>query len=298
MPVIGTVELLNPGSGDETREGRNYTARYMVTSTSIDPNTIMQAQADGLPGFADIWPTDGFSHVVKLTVLPNPERLNDGGTTKYQWLVDVHYAPRTSNVVPKADPTDEKPEVNLGSVIRETVLDRDINDDAVINSASDPFDPPIMESKYDDLLTVTVNIAKASFGMFATMAYKGTYNSDAITICNYAIPKYAGLMRDIRAVATSRNGTDYWAVSYEIQITRRPGLWQYHETLDQGYQYINSDAKKTKILNSGDKEPVSEPALLDGKGGILASGKKAVYRNVAAKSGKAWSGLSLPTATF
>jgi len=294
---MATVNLIS-ASGTETRAGREYISIYQVLDTSADPNFVMQRQGDGLPGFAAAYPTDGYSHVVSI----NPqryERVNDAGTTKYKWTVEVRYAPRHTNVAPKADPTDEKPVVRGGTIVREVVLEKDANGNAVVNSANDPFDPPLMKEEYDDLLSVTVNIASGSFNVATTMAYKGTYNSAGITICNYIIPQYAGLMRDIQYQALSRNGTDYWAVTYEIQVTRKDGLWRYEKPLDQGYQYLDaSDSDRKKDIENDQGERISKPAKLDGLGGILASGGSPVYREVPAKSGSAWAGLNLPESTF
>lgn len=291
--------------GTETRQGREYTEIYQVLDTSADPNMVMQRQGDGLPGFGDNYPTDGFSHVIAIEPR-RYERVNDAGTTKYKWAVEVRYAPRhkepvpeESNVEPKADPTAENPVVSVGSAVRETVLEKDINGKAVDNSANDPFDPPVLEEEHDDLLSVTVNIADGSFNMATTMAYKDTYNDAAITICKYAIPQYAGLMRDIQCQPLSRNGTNYWAVTYEIQVTRRDGLWQKLEVLDQGYQYLDAaDGNKKKDIENDQGQRVSRPQKLDGSGGILASGADPKFEEFETKSSADWSALSLPASPF
>lgn len=290
------VNLLH-SSCREAPEGRYYTAAYQVLTESSDPNLVVQKA--GLPIYGEGWGSDAFSHVTTIETAGEAEKLNDDGTTYYRWVVLAHYTPRDSNVAPEIDPTDEKPRVRIGSVVREIVVEKDLDDAIVDNSAGDPFDPPIVDPVHDDHLSVTVNIAKASFNMATTMAFKDSCNNAGITICNYVIPQYAGLMVDIPVEPMSRNGTDYWAVSYEIQITRREGLWEYRPMLDQGFEYIDaSDSNTKKKFKDKDDQPVSEPKLLKADGDELAAGGTPNVLEFRTKERKNWSTLSIPTSSF
>jgi len=296
---MATVVNLLYATGRETVEGRYYERHYQVFDTSADPNIILQKQAAGLPGYGDWYPTDGYSQVTRLRCPSPPAEINDGGTRKYKWEVVVDYEPRTSNVARAADPTSENPRVSISTLPREEVFETDLDGSAVVNSARDPFDPPALEIEHDDLLSVTVNIAAGSLNVAATLAYKDSCNNAQVTVCDYVIPQYAGLMRDIRVEAQSRNGTDYYAVTYEIQVTRRAGLWRYRKLLDQGYKYLDAaDSNRKKAILDEEGNRVSQPALLDGSGGQLAAGGTPQYLDYKAKSPLDWSSLSLPASTF
>ncbi len=294
---MATVKLLR-SSGNELPDGRHYEKVYRVRSTDSDPNFIMQTQDDGLPGFGQTWPSDPFSVVVDI----NPtewKKVNDAGVTNFEWIVVIRYAPRTSNKVKLANPINEKPTVSIASVFRENALFKDLTGKPIENSAAVPYDPGLVELQIDDMLSVGVNlpnIGGGAFDMAATMAFKDTFNGSAITITDYDIPQYAGLMTDIDVVAASRNGTDYWAVTYHMQITRRSGLWRVEEVLDKGFYFIDTDGFLKQIKEEG--EPVKDAQLLNGSGGRLAPGADAKFQSFSIKNDANWSALNLPSSTF
>ena len=298
---MATVNFLY-ATGTEGIEGRSYTRYFQVIDTSADPNIIIQKQADGLPAYGAWYPTDGYSVCTSLSTTGKPDQVNDAGTRKYRWEVAARYEPRKTNRVPKDDPADpadpEKPRVSIGSAPREYVPLEDLDGEPIQNSAGDPFDPPPIEVEYDDALSVGVNIKNASFNIAATMAYRDSYNSANITICNYVIPQYAGLMRDILATPASRNGVDYWAVTFEILVTRKAGLWNELRIQDQGYNQLDAAGTATVKIRDRDKQPVQFPALLDGAGRKLALGLAPEVVTFRMKESKNWAALGLPTTSF
>jgi hypothetical protein len=90
-----------------------------------------------------------------------------------------------------------------------------------------------------------------------------------------------------------RNGYDYWAVTYEIELIHdMEDDWDVH-IQDKGWRYLDANGVLRDI--QVENKDADEPLLLNGAGGKLATGAAPVYRTFQDKKRKNWQFLDLPT---
>ncbi len=155
-------------------------------------------------------------------------------------------------------------------------VDTDIDGNPILNSSTEPFDPPIMQ-RFDDLiLRASYNVP--NFNPVGAANYKTAVNDAPILIHG----QYLFLEGQVKVLLyTSREilmitGRPYIAVTLELKF-RHEG-WK-RKVLDQGYRtkgdVVDGVQQYTPILDSEGNE-LTEPALLDGNGQELADGLPAV----------------------
>jgi hypothetical protein len=173
-------------------------------------------------------------------------------------------------------PWDEPPVVRWGSSVSNEKIDKDINGQAIVNSAKEPFDPPITEDVYDTTLTISENVK--NFNDEAAAYYTGKVNSGTF---------YGKPPGSVRCVEYSSETAWFGKIKYyrivKGFIIRLPAVgaekgvkgWT-KRILDQGFTvlaepHIRADKPSILIMvkNGTVEERISEPALLDGKGQLL-----------------------------
>lgn len=174
-----------------------------------------------------------------------------------QWIVTLTYG----KLDREPNPLDQRPDYQWGFAQFQKSIDKDINGEAILNSAKDPFSEPIEIDDSRPVLKVTRN----EFAFDPALASKYRDAVNATTFKGYK----AGQVKvsNISSVETKdENIGYYWKTSYEFHFN--PEGWD-KVLLDQGYrQFVSS--KKLNILVQG--VPATEPVLLDGNGYALPSG--------------------------
>lgn len=182
-----------------------------------------------------------------------------------QWVVTVDYGP----LPPRQDnPLDEPPEVEWGFAQFEEVCDQDVFGVAILNSAGDYFDPPVVRDDSRTVLTVTRNEADFSARLAAD-------HRDRIN----AAPFFGQARHCVKC--SSITGTRqfvaglgfYWKVRYEFHFDDRT----FHKTiLNQGLREKVAVVRKQIMIDQ--ELPASSPVLLDSTGRALPPGGTPVYR--------------------
>lgn len=281
MPVLNVIEDLDGHESSIDTKERTYVRTFLVTMDSDDDRALTARTASGIPQLGHSYQAgtefDAFAFV-------NSVKANR--VDKRVWQVVVTY----SSVAPEEnqqDPLTADPKYSWGSAQFSRPIDFDIND-ALLNSAGDPFDPAIEKEDSRDVLRVTRNEATYSPSIAST--YKNKVNSGTF----YGYPPGHAKVFDISADSFRHtDGNVYWTVNYEVHFSR-DGFQP--KVLDQGYRYINSQGDQEHITvkdKEGQEIPVSSPKNLDGNGGILPEGGDAVFLDFEIYESANFAGLNI-----
>jgi hypothetical protein len=175
-------------------------------------------------------------------------------------------------------PWREEPVIRWGSSVSNEKIDKDINGKAILNSANQSPDPPVTEDVYDTTLTISENVKK--FDSDKAAEFKNKVNSNTF----YGKPPGSVLCVEYSAEQAWFGKEKYYKVvkGFVIRLPAVAGVkgWT-RRILDEGFMVLDgsnnknvklgADDKSKRIIdNVTDKNPVSEPQLLDGKGQLLA----------------------------
>ncbi len=151
-------------------------------------------------------------------------------------------------------------------------IDTDIDDNPIVNSSDEPFDPPPTEEFDDLLLRGVYNVAV--FNPVDASIYKGAINTDFFLGFDPGQAKVVTyISREIKAIT----GNFYVEVTVEIQF--RSDGWK-RKFVDQGYRVktgVDIDGKPTyEEIKDDEGDPITEPVFLDGNGEKLDDGDPVV----------------------
>jgi hypothetical protein len=181
------------------------------------------------------------------------------------WHVTTTYSSEVQ--LDSADPTDDAAVITWSGEQFQIVAVFDRNDDLIVNSAGDPFDPPLMA---DDSHFV-VNVSKNMASVPATILnYQDAVNSGSFTVDGVTIAAGLAKMQRVSIGQVQRRGSDtFRVVEFEIHL-RRDG-WKL-TALDAGFRERTAGGPPDgikNIKNPDDGENVTAPVPLDGSGGAL-----------------------------
>lgn len=273
---MGIVSVKEQFEGRDTSQGikRERTYKRVFDVLTDDPRTggfavraalgivigdPYQLGVDGVDAWAE-GDTGAFATSIRAAVS------SDDGRT---WRAEVDYGPYDPETT--TSPLDEPEEVSWDGVTFEVPVDYDADGTAIVNSAGDPYDPPVIREDDRPVLTIVRN--ELEFDPDLSDLYRGSTNSATF------FGRAAGTVKmlPIRAqrlwsANLQLNNGFYWRVTYTFHINKDG--WK-KKLLDQGYQEVVSGNRK-KILVDG--LPVSSPQLLNGSGAKLAVGGTPVYK--------------------
>lgn len=155
---------------------------------------------------------------------------------------------------------------------------KDKNGDAILNSAGDPYDPPVMVDDTRIAATITKNVASVPEWW---LSYKDAVNSDAFVLDGLPIPEgVAKLKRQSISEMQTQNDVDYYTVTLVMHFNEDG--WK-ATPLDAGFRRIYSGTSRELITlenEDGEKEYPPAPVPLDGSGVELAdpTPDTAIYR--------------------
>lgn len=169
------------------------------------------------------------------------------------------------------DPLQDPIEIEWDSEQFQVPLIVDRNGDAVLNSAGDPFDPPVMIDDSRRVVTVKKNLAAPPSWI---LSYQDAVNSDAFTLDGIPIAVgEAKLQRVSVGKWNYRNGVAFRTVNMVIHLQKNG--W-HQKPLDAGFRMkvtISGEEKRQLITmtneDGGTEYPVV-PAPLDFAGAPLA----------------------------
>ena len=215
-----TNVILRERKGKATLTGgkrvRTYQAIYHVKCNSIneDPATIWSHPEIPTLYPISMWPTDAGALLVDV----DPQQQKD---TPDFWIVTCSY---TSNPDVK-DPEDvqENP-LNRPAVIqrspvqRQRILERDVDGNLLVNTADDPFNPPVEREEHSPSFTITKNLANWPYAL--ELALTDSVNSSAIVYVSRGISYGARLVKcnGFSGGESYENGYKFWACSVALEV--------------------------------------------------------------------------------
>lgn len=260
---------------------------FIVHTNSIDTEDTIAAHAS-TPDLGDSHPDDAFAICVGRQI----KQVDD---SNYDWIISCRYATDWENVESETDPNNFRQVVTWGTQFVQTVLTKDVvTDEAIVNTAGDPFDPPLMTDRPLTTCNITTNANAIPTWLFSL---RNKVNDAALTIRGVTVPKKTALIRGL-TISDERykNGTLYYRIEIELLIDE-----QGHDVkvLNDGLHELDTlrsgTEKRTHIMFDG--EPISQPVPLDADGKRIDSDDlpmNAIILNFAQYAEADFSVLNLP----
>jgi hypothetical protein len=186
------------------------------------------------------------------------------------WIVTVDYGWYDVNEAgggPNQNPLNMPIDVTFGFRDYEHVVQADINNKPILNSAGDPYNPPVVINLPNQLLTVVRN--EASYDSAMAYSYRNSINSDSFAGQSALFAKTIAITP--KNIFHQDIGW-YYQVTYEFEFLNprnAAGTKGWHKILlDQGYRQLDPVTKKPVAITLKG-QPITQPMLLDGNGHLL-----------------------------
>lgn len=237
--IVSVREAFANRSGSTNADAsRAYTRVFLVETDDPQDGPVLVYSAGGLPDLGDGHPEDANAKVTSL-------RADQSEDPKF-WDVTVEYSTETTDESGSQSTTQEDP-LDRDSVIEwsfaqfQTIAEETINGDPIVNTAGDPFDPPLTKDDSRPVLTITRN--EGGFDAARAIAFMDAVNEDAFFGAEPGQAKVA----NISARQQFQNGLTFYQVRYEFHF-RREG-W-FPRVLNRGFrQLLPSFTEPVAITN-------------------------------------------------
>jgi len=253
MAIIGFVEINDGRDGGTSVSGgrtvRRYTRVFRATTNSPTDNAATIKSYAGAPKIGMVYPWDWAAWCQGIQVV---------APHKTVWILTASYSSQREI---SEDPTADPPQFHWSTQQFQQVYHMDRNGKAIVNSAGDPYDPPIEGDDSRISVTMSRNLAAVPAWIFA---YKDAVNSAQFTIDGLGVAaEKAKIQRIDVAPVQTRNDIPFRPFSLTMTFAHtfdaRP--------LDQGFRFKDG-AERKAITNDDGSEPIA-PVPLDGNGGVL-----------------------------
>lgn len=236
--------------GRNSKGVRTYTRVFKLETTSQSEGPYAVGSNASLPKIGAAHPEDAGAFCTDLT----PECVEPWKG----WTVTAEYS---SEFTLAENPTSDPATITWGSEQFQRVVIVDKNGQAVVNSAGDPFDPPIMADDSRRVVTVTKNLANVPTWI---LTYQDAVNSDTFTVDGVSISAGIAKMQAVTvSTVQSRNATSFRQVTFTMHFN--PGGWK-AKPLDAGFRQVVYGGGLENIRNPGDDELPAAPVPLNGNG--------------------------------
>lgn len=281
MAVVSINEQFGERTGAYTTDvGRSYVRVFLVvTNNQYDgPNVAIQSVGIQRGDQYIILESDGGlesdTNAYAHTITASQEEGDSLG-----WKVIVEYGPYSALWAgggPSQNPLLQPIDVSMTLRSQEIVIDQDINGNPIVNTAFDPFDPPLMEDDPRWVLTVVRNEAQPPIPLM--FQYRNAVNSDQFAGQNPLMVRVLNISP--KSIFHQDVGW-YTQMTYEFEIrpptSANAGQNGYRRTvLNQGMRAL-SVVSGTKFHPSYKGIPITEPVLLTKTGTVINTGQNPYY---------------------
>ncbi len=262
MAVIGTAhERIDGRSKRDAAEGvREYTRRFWVQTEYVTDDPALALNAIGIPTIYQTYNTE--SHTDLFAVCSERTATPQSDNPKI-WEIECRYTTIEINIdlTGQADALFDPPDIEFGFESKSRAIygypdpqqayiggGRPTAASGIVNSAGEPFDPPVEVEVSYPVLTITRN--EPIFLPSLAVRFQDAVNADFFWGVNPRCAKIKG----ISATKQYQNNLYYWKVTYKIVFNRE--TWDL-QILDIGTYYIDaSDSNKKKdFLTDPGKTP-------------------------------------------
>lgn len=255
MSVISVREIWSGRDGDDDGKIRRYSRHFrVVTNDQYDTAAVVIGSVGIQRG--DVFPDDFGAWCQTANAR------NESFSPKI-WLVTFNYS---SEREIQPNPLNDPAKITWSGEPFQRPLIVDRNGDGVVNSAGDPFDPPIMRDDNRPVAHVTKNVASVPVWV---LNYRDVVNSDAFTLDGLAVAAGKAKIKWINVGDwQERNNIRYRTLTFDVHLNKDG--WNF-QPLDMGYREIDpGDATKRITIKDNEGKQVTQPYLLDGSGAQLS----------------------------
>jgi hypothetical protein len=303
MAVILVGERRQERQGEQREDGsRQYRRIFYVQTDRVTDGQMIVLQASALPQLFDGYNVTGEIDLQARCIHRAPKQIGPRN-----WEVEIEYDtkrdkktqkdPKDDSSGNQTDPNDWWPKVSVTYEISQKPCTTSMQEPTsqadgkpafigVVNSAGEPFDPPVMMDIATPVLTF--ELSKQAFNWLQVADYVNAVNSDnfwgaqprQFKICQISTP-------GLSSRSVNQQTVYYYPVTIEMKFKRE--TWDI-DVLDAGTYYLDGGAKKAFLTAEG------QPYIgrLDGAGaalGIAAADKFKTFRVYAERP---FAALNLP----
>ncbi len=287
MPVTVT-EIARLQTSPLTRAGWEPTRVWQVELESPVYGSIAAVEAvlSAFTGanIGDAHPVKRYSFLTSLT----PSR---PGESRLLWYVTGLYQERPNREPDQAQtPLEEPTQLSWSSEARTVAETKDKDDNSVVNSAGQQFDPPLTGDRHT--LVATIKYNSEVFNPVQGVDFQDSVNESPTTVGNVNISARQGKILEIGAEERFFEDLIYWEVAVKVGLRRE--TWD-RVVMDMGIYSLDDDGKIVRAITE-DGEEVTEPLKLNGSGKILdPQTAPAVFRTFRVAAEKNFNELNLST---
>lgn len=288
MAVVSVDKVSDPEDDLSVGQDQPVELYIVQVDTPVDGANVAR-RATGIPKIGENHPTNDFATVRRVRAMTTDSRL--------AYMVRVMYSSSVNFVSPATNPLDEQPDIFWDNIDMEVILERDVEDNPIVNSVGDVIDPPLTDTRTLQVCNITRN--EETWDPEKQQAFIDTTNNEQQNVAGKQMFQDQGRLRRYTGRNANRNGQDYFIVFYQIIfgsefIKAQDGGLLFHrrEYIDQGFNIIVGG--KLVEITKDDGSKLDVPRKLDGAGGLLAVGADPVYITKVTLDTALWSSLALP----
>jgi hypothetical protein len=261
MAILEVDEINEGREGSENEKGqRTYVRVFGVTTSSASDGSVTVRQATGVPRVGDPYTTDTEQDLGAYVKKVTPQVTDNAK----HWHVRIEY---DSSFDPEQEenPLDRPLEIAWSFVKDKKLVDKDIDGNAILNSAWENFLEPIEVDDSRPTLTIVRN--EAAFDPALAIDYQDAVNEDSFMGFEPGQAKVCG----ISAASRFENNVRFWEVTYEFEFRREGWILR---VKDMGMTTRVGSITRCPIYENfedgtGNAVEISTPVNLDGNGQVL-----------------------------
>ncbi len=224
MSIVWVREVIKGRTGTGSSDGNDYTHHYKVRTDDIEepiPNII--TANDGLQSI----PTIGTQHPQDSSVVVKSVKPTVQDEHREVWFVEVNWGKPDDNDAPE-DPDDQVASIQFSYVPYQSPMIKSYKSGnhfgdpkkEIENTAGFKFDPPIMKTHNNLLVSITNYYSANRFDPADAYKYIDTVNNSNMTVAGIKVQKHCAKLRKINPKVIDTG----WEVVFEIELQN--GGWQ------------------------------------------------------------------------
>lgn len=253
MAVVFKEEIGAGRTATNNMGVRTYQRQFRLETTSRADGPYAVGSDSNVPVIGEAHPEDALAYCNTLQV--------DNTEDWKGWTVTASYT--TERVGVSETATSDGAIITWGSeqFQKPAVFDKD--GDLIVNSAGDPFDPPLMMDDSRRVVTVEKNLSSVPAWI---LSYQDAVNSDTFSVDGVSIAAGIAKMQSVTVGPVQiRGATAYRTVTFTMHLQRDGWILQ---PLDAGFRKKDG-TDRVNITNDGDNDLPAAPVPLDGSGDVL-----------------------------
>ena len=255
MSVISVNELWDGRDGDYDISGERAYSRVfrVVTDNKTDDFTVVEASGS-LPYVGIAYPNDANAYCQKVT----------GSQESFSpkvWLVTAAYSNKKEAA---EDPTNDDAEIEWDTEQFQRPAFKDKDNNAIVNSAGDPYLPAVERDDSRRVVTITKNMTSVPSWI---LTFEDAVNDSSFVVDGITIGARKAKCQKIKVgKLNERNGTTYRQV--QIVLHLRKDTWDF-EIMDTGLR--KKSGSDREVITNDDGTEITSPVPLNGSGDVLSN---------------------------